>query len=82
MPIRPEFRVLYLPNWSELSERVRFQCAGSRCQDCGRPHLVTVRCLPDGRWFDESRQTCRDRRGRPARWPNLIEAGYFRLTRV
>ena len=41
-----------------------------------------VRCLPDGRWFDESRQTWRDRRGRPARWPDLIEAGYFRLTRV
>jgi hypothetical protein len=41
-----------------------------------------VRCLPDGRWFDESTQTWRDRRGRPARWPDLIDAAYFRLTRV
>jgi hypothetical protein len=82
MPIRPEFRALYPSNWPELSERVRFERAGGRCQGCGRPHLATVRCLPDGRWFDESKRTWRDGRGRPARWPDLIDAGYFRLTRV
>ena len=82
MPIRPEFRSLYPPNWPALSQRVRFERAGGRCQACGRPHLVRVRCLPDGRWFDEDAQTWRDRRGRPARWPDLIEAGYARLTRV
>jgi hypothetical protein len=82
MPIRPEFRSLYPPNWSELSERIRFERAGGRCQGCGRPHLAMVRCLPDGRWFDETAQTWRDRRGRPARWPDLIDAGHFRMTRV
>jgi hypothetical protein len=82
MPIRPEFRALYPPNWPALSRRVRFERAGGRCQGCRRPHLAQVRCLPDGRWFDETVGTWRDRRGRPARWPDLIEAANFRLTRV
>jgi hypothetical protein len=29
--------------------------------------------LPDGRRFDEAAATWRDRRGRPARWPDLVE---------
>jgi hypothetical protein len=82
MPIRPELRPLYPPHWPELSRRVRFERAGGRCQRCRRPHLAQVRCLPDGRWFDESARTWRDRRGRPTRWPDLIEALNFRLTRV
>jgi hypothetical protein len=82
MPIRPEFRTLYPPNWPALSRRVRFERAGGRCQGCGRPHLARVRCLPDGRWFDEIARTWRDRRGRPARWPDLIDAAHVRLTRV
>ena len=47
-----------------------------------RPHLALLRCLPDGRWFDEQAATWRDRRGRPARWPDLVEATRFRVTRV
>ena len=82
MPIRAELRHLYPPNWRELSRRVRFERAGGRCQVCRRPHLVQLRCLPDGRWFDEEAGTWRDRRGRLARWPDLVEATDFRLTRV
>jgi hypothetical protein len=82
VPIRAEFRVLYPPNWADLSQRIRFERAGGRCQGCGRPHLARVRCLPDGRWFDEAKRTWRDRRGRPARWPDLIDAVDLRLTRV
>lgn len=82
MPIRAEFRRLYPPHWHALSQRVRFERAGGRCQGCGRPHLARVRCLPDGRWFDEAAGTWRDRRGRPSRWPDLLEAGQLRLTRV
>jgi hypothetical protein len=44
--------------------------------------LARVRCLPDGRWFDAVAQTWRDRRGRPAPWPDLIEATTLRQTRV
>src|SRR5580692_11070175 len=82
MPIRPELRPLYPPHWRELSSHVRFERAGGRCQRCSRPHLALLRCLPDGRWFDEQAATWRDRRGRMARWPDLVEATQFRMTRV
>ena len=82
MPIRPELRALYPRAWRELSHRVRFERARGQCQGCGRPHLVRLRCLPDGRWFDEAAKTWRDRRGRPARWPDLVEAIRLRTTRV
>jgi len=78
MPIRPELRPLYPPHWLELSSHVRFE----RAERCGRPHLALLRCLPDGHWFDEQAATWRDRRGRPARWPDLMEANRFRTTRV
>jgi hypothetical protein len=70
MPIRPELLPLYPPNWRELSSHVRFERAGGKCQGCGRPHLALLRCLPDGRWFDEKTATWRDRRGQPTRWPS------------
>ena len=82
MPIRPELRPLYPTHWRELSRRVRFERAGGRCQRCNRPHLLQVRVLPDGRWFDQATATWRDRRGRAARWPTLLEAARLRITRV
>ena len=82
MPIRPELRPLYPSHWRELSSQVRFGRAGGRCQRCRRPHLSLIRCLPDGRWFDERAATWRDRRGRLAWWPDLVEATQFRMTRV
>ena len=82
MPIRLAYRPLYPPHWSVLSQRIRFERAGGHCQGCGRPHLAEIRCLPDGRWFDSDKQTWRDRRGRAARWPDLIEAVHMRSTRV
>ena len=81
MPIRPELRPFYPPHWRELSRHVRFERAGGKCQRCGRPHLVLLRCLPDGRWFDEKAAMWRDRRGRPARWPDLMEVTRLRMTR-
>jgi hypothetical protein len=41
-----------------------------------------LRCLPDGRWFDEKAKTWRDSRNRIARWPDLIEAARVRATRA
>jgi hypothetical protein len=82
MPIRATLRPLYPPHWRELSRRVRFERAGGRCERCGRPHLVRLRCLPDGRWFDETARTWRDRRNRPASWPDLVDIVALRTTRV
>jgi ribosomal protein S14 len=75
-------RGFYPSDWSQISRRVRFERASGICQGCGRPHGVIVRCLPDGRWFDATRHTWRNGRGRPARWPNLEEAAQMRKTRV
>ena len=82
MPIKPEMRGFYPENWQEISRRIRFERAAGICQGCGRPHGVTVRCLPDGRWFDPTCRTWRNGRGRPARWPDLVETAQMRHTRV
>ena len=82
MPIRPELRPLYPPDWPELSRRVRFERAGGECERCRRPHGMELRCLPDGRWFDPREGTWRDRRGRPARWPDLEDLTRQRTTRI
>ena len=82
MPIRRELRDLYPAHWRELSQRIRFERAGGLCQGCGRPHGITVRCLPDGRWYDSTRNTWCDRRGRSARWPDLEQMVRLRTTRV
>jgi len=82
MPIRRELRSLYPRHWPELSRQVRFERAGGTCQGCGRPHGKTVRCLPDGRWFDPEQATWRDAKGRLARWPDLEQMLRLRTTRV
>jgi hypothetical protein len=82
MPIKPEMRGIYPGDWPEISRRVRFERAAGICQGCGRPHGVTIRCLPDGRWFDPARHTRRSPGGRRARWPDLVEAAQMRHTRV
>jgi hypothetical protein len=82
MPVRRELRPLYPARWRELSRRIRFERANGVCQGCGRPHLAWVRCLPDGRWFDEQAAVWRDRRGRPARPADLVDGLRLRATRV
>jgi len=81
MPIKPEMRGVYPGDWPQISRRVRFERAAGVCQVCGRPGM-TIRCLPDGRWFDAARHTWRNARGRRARWPDLVEAAQIRQTRV
>jgi hypothetical protein len=82
MPIRPELRPLYPPDWPELSRRVRFERAAGECERCRRPHGMQLRCLPDGRWFDPRLGTWRDGRGKLARWPDLEDMTRQRTTRV
>lgn len=45
MPIKPENRALYPANWRAISERIRFQRAGGRCEctgECGEEHAMTM----------------------------------------
>lgn len=32
MPIHPDNRALYPPDWAEISQRIRFERAGGRCE--------------------------------------------------
>jgi hypothetical protein len=82
MPIKAEMRWFYPIDWPQLSNYVRFERAGGACQCCGRPHGEIVRCLPDGRWYDEARQTWRNHRGCLAHSPNTEDAARIRHTRV
>lgn len=42
MPIRPENRKRYPPDWDDISARIRFDRAGGRCEckgECGTGHV-------------------------------------------
>jgi hypothetical protein len=45
MPIKPENRAKYPPNWAKISARIRFERAKNRCEQCGsenyKPHPET-----------------------------------------
>lgn len=81
MPIRPELRTFYGPEWAELSHWVRFVRAKGRCETCGRPHGLEIHLLPDGRWFDTEQNCWRDPQGQTAVWPDLFEAKAVRVKR-
>lgn len=38
MPITKEKKKLYPPNWKEISNRIRFERAGGKCEECDAPH--------------------------------------------
>ena len=39
MPIRPDLKKLYPPDWRQISRRIRFERAQRRCERCGAPHM-------------------------------------------
>lgn len=82
MPILRRYRWFYPIDWPQISRHVRFERAGGRCEQCGRPHGERVRCLADGRWLDSTANTWRDGQGRPAPWPDMVEYAGSRLTLV
>ena len=45
MPIKPENKDRYPDNWKQISQHIRFERAGNRCEFCGcenyQPHPVT-----------------------------------------
>jgi len=65
-----------------IRREVRFRRAGGRCHHFGRLHGAQVRCLPDGRWFDDEAGTWRDAAGAEAAWPDVVEATRIRRIRV
>jgi len=53
MPIKEENKKLYPENWKEISEYIRFERAGNKCEVCGLPNYAYVNkhtrelCLED-----------------------------------
>lgn len=45
MPIKPENKARYPSDWKQISERIRFERAGNKCEWCGaenyKPHPIT-----------------------------------------
>jgi len=82
VPIAPELRAYYPPDWAAISAAVRFGRAGGRCETCGRPHGTRVACLPDGRWYDPKAGDWRGPDGAPAAWPDMVERAALRHTPV
>ena len=82
MPIQRRYQFLYPIDWPQISQRIRFEVAGGRCQTCGRPHGREVRCLPDGRWLDSDVGTWRDEHGHQAPWPDIVESCAVKRTQV
>lgn len=52
MPVRKELLPLYGPDWPAISQRIRFDRAGGRCEACGRPHGALIITTPNGGWID------------------------------
>ena len=75
MPIHPDLRPLYPPNWRELANHIKFERAGGRCEWCGREHGTTVLVIAGGGWLDPETGECHDDQGRSlgfylqADWP-------------
>ncbi len=64
MPINPDLRHLYPPDWRALANWIKFERAGGRCERCGRPHGVRVLVVAEGGWLDPETGERFDERGR------------------
>ena len=82
MPIRPENRWLYPIDWPQLSQAIRFDRAGARCERCARPHRRFVAHLGDGRWWDGDAACWRSARGRRVAVRDRFELGSVWTTYV
>ena len=83
MPIRRDLKGFYPIDWRELSFVIRFERAGGRCEQCGRPHGKMISHLGDGRWFDPDTDSWRDGQGRAITWLDYRDyLGALKQTKV
>lgn len=52
MPIRPENRARYPADWSEISDRIRFERAAGRCECTGQCPRPATHLAVDGRCWN------------------------------
>jgi len=69
MPIRPENRDRCLPNWDEISAKIRIDRAGGRCEctgQCGVDHKLEAEGIrPVRSYFAGPRNRCQARNSLP-----------------
>ena len=52
MPINPDLRHHYPPNWRELAAHIKFERTGGHCEWCDRPHGEGVGVIKACGWLD------------------------------
>ena len=53
-PILPINRALYDPDWEAISDRIRFDRAGGRCESCGVEHGAVGARDANGQWRNQA----------------------------
>jgi len=48
MPIKEENKKRYPKNWKQISERIRFERAGNKCEVCGIANGLVIKRTKDG----------------------------------
>lgn len=56
MPIKRE---LYDPQWQAISNRIRFERAGGRCESCGVEHGAVGARDANGQWRNQQQRQAR-----------------------
>lgn len=64
MPIKPDNRAKYPPDWPAISRRIRFERAGNRCERCKAPNGQIV-ARGDGCYMLEEGEVFSDTDGAP-----------------
>lgn len=66
----PMNKKLYPDNWKQISNQIRFERAGGRCERCNKgPHLETIKVGNGGVWYDEPSGKWYDRTGQETEAP-------------
>jgi hypothetical protein len=83
MPIRPEFRQFYGPEWREVTRPRILARAGNKCEHCGKPNGEQIETRLSPRTFDglmfwclittESERRWFDKEGKPVTPPRHYE---------
>lgn len=82
MPIRPEDRGKYPPDWRAISKRIREERARNRCEQCGAPNGRAIARGSDGTYMLEDGQVFDAETGEPRGYARGSEYPSVRWVRV
>lgn len=82
MPIRPEMRSAYPPDWTEISRRIREDRAGGKCEQCGAPNGQVIARGTDGTYMLMDGQVFDAETGEAKGWARGSEYPLNRFVRI